>query len=72
MWIRTDRGSVEALDADMLLVLAILAGTVVLFVTEVVRVDVTAIIVMVLLGVTGLVPADQVFAGFASNAVIAV
>ena len=72
MWIWTDRGSVDALDADMLLVLAILAGTVVLFVTEVVRVDVTAIIVMVALGVTGLVPADQVFAGFASNAVIAV
>ncbi len=61
-----------ALSPEMLLVLAILAGTVALFVTELVRVDVAAIIVMVVLGLTGLVPTPDLFAGFASNAVISI
>ncbi len=60
------------LTVDMLLVLAILAVTIVLFITEAVRVDVAAIIAMVAIGLTGILPADQVFAGFASNAVISV
>src|SRR6056297_2105861 len=60
------------LTADMVLVLVLLAGTVVLFVTEVVRIDVAAIGVMVVIGLTGLVPAEDVFAGFASNAVISI
>jgi len=61
-----------SLTTDMLLVLGLvlLAGT--LFVTEWVRVDVTAISIMVLLGLFGLVPGDQLFAGFGSNAVISV
>src|SRR6056297_4313329 len=60
------------LTADMVLVLALLAGTVVLFVTEVVRIDVAAIGVMVVIGLTDLVPAGDVFAGFSSNAVISI
>ena len=60
------------LTADMVLVLVLLAGTVVLFVTEVVRIDVAAIGVMVVIGLTGLVPAEDVFAGFSSNAVISI
>lgn len=56
----------------MVLVLAILAGTVVLFVTEIVRIDVAAIAVMVVVGLTDLVPAEDVFDGFASNAVISI
>ncbi|MCO8126885.1 SLC13 family permease [Acidimicrobiia bacterium EGI L10123] len=56
----------------MVLVLAILAGTVILFVTEVVRIDVAAIGVMVLIGLTDLVPPGEVFAGFSSNAVISI
>lgn len=60
------------LTVDMLLVLAILALTVVLFVTEAVRVDVAAIIAMVALGLTGVLPGNEVFGGFASNAVISV
>ena len=60
------------LSIDMLLVLAILVLTVVLFVTEIVRVDVAAIIAMVAIGLSGLLPPDLVFAGFASNAVISV
>ena len=60
------------LSVDMLIVLVILAITVVMFVTEVVRVDVAAIIAMVALGLTGVLPGDVVFSGFASNAVISV
>lgn len=63
--------------------LAILLLTVYLFVFEIVGVDVAAIIVMVLLGLTGLfaplmgleeglVPDDHLFDGFASNAVISI
>src|SRR5680860_1433699 len=60
------------LTGDMMLVLTVLVITIALFVFEVVRVDVVALSVMVLLGLLGLVPADQLFNGFASNAVIAI
>ncbi len=60
------------LTGDMMLVLAVLAVTIGLFVFEVVRVDVVAASVMVLLGLLGLVPAEQLFNGFASNAVISI
>jgi di/tricarboxylate transporter len=63
---------VEALTFEMIMVLAILAGAVTLFVTEVVRIDVAAIIIMVVIGLSGLVGADDLFAGFASNAVISI
>jgi di/tricarboxylate transporter len=62
----------DALTTDMLLVLAVLLGAIVLFVTEVVRVDVAAILIMVAVGLLGLLPASEVFAGFASNAVISI
>lgn len=55
-----------------MLVLMVLAITIALFVFEVVRVDVVALSVMVLLGLLGLVPSDQLFNGFASNAVISI
>ena len=61
-----------AFTQDMLAVLLVLGLTVYLFVSEVVRVDVAALLVMVLVGATGLVPAAQVFDGFASNAVISI
>lgn len=60
------------LTSDMMMVLAVLVFTIVLFVFEVVRVDIAAMTVMVVLGLLGLVPADQLFNGFASNAVIAI
>ena len=56
----------------MLAVLLILGLTIYLFVSEVVRVDVAAILIMVLVGATGVVPAAHVFDGFASNAVISI
>ncbi len=61
-----------ALTRDMIIVLVLLSLTVVLFVREVVRVDVAAICIMVLVGLFGLVPGDQLFNGFASNAVISI
>lgn len=62
------------LTSDMLLVLGILVLTVVLFVFErlKIRVDVAAIVILVLLGLTNLVPASDLFDGFASNAVISI
>jgi len=56
----------------MMMVLGVLAVTIALFVFEVVRVDVVALSIMVLLGLLGLVPSDQLFNGFASNAVISI
>jgi len=65
-------GNELTLSGEMLLVLAVLGLTVFAFVTEIVRIDIAAISIMVLLGLLGLVPGDQLFNGFASNAVIAV
>ena len=60
------------LTLDMTLVLAVLAVTILMFVFEVLRVDVVAITIMVILGLLGLVPAAQLFDGFASNAVLSI
>ncbi len=61
-----------SLSGDMILVLMLLGLTVFLFVFEVVRVDIAALCIMVLIGLLGLVPAEQLFGGFASNAVISI
>ena len=68
-----------ALTTEMIAVLAILGFTIFLFVSEIVRVDVAAVMIMVLLGLTslipgyaGLVPPHDLFMGFGSNAVIAI
>ncbi len=60
------------LTGEMVLILVILAGTIALFVTEVVRIDVVAILVLVVVGVTGLVEPEEVLSGFSSNAVVAI
>lgn len=60
------------LNNEMMMVLAILAYTVILFVTEVIRIDVAAILILVVLGLTGLVPDTHIFDGFASNAVLSI
>jgi len=67
------------LTAEMIAVMAILGLTICLFAFEIVRVDVAALFVMVLLGLTsmwpgysGLVPIANLFDGFASNAVISI
>jgi len=67
------------LSTEISLVLALLAFTIYLFVSEVVRVDVAAICVMVLLGLSTMIPGidpvidvNKIFVGFSSNAVISV
>ena len=67
------------LTAEMIVVLAILSVTVVLFITEIFRIDFTAILVMVVLGLLSQLPGlsnladpNQLFEGFASNAVISI
>lgn len=54
------------------LTLAIIAAAVVLFATEKLRVDLIALLVLLTLALTGLVGPEEVFAGFASPAVITV
>jgi di/tricarboxylate transporter len=60
------------LTSDMMLVLVVLSATIGLFVSELLRVDVAAIMVMVVIGLLGLVPATDLFNGFASNAVLSI
>lgn len=57
---------------EIALVFAVLAGTVILFVSEWVRVDVVALLVLLALAWLGLVEPDEALAGFASNAVISI
>ena len=56
----------------MVLVLLLLSATIGLFVSELVRIDIAAILVMVAIGLLGLVPSRELFNGFASNAVISI
>jgi len=60
------------LNGDMILVLVLLGLTVFLFVSDWVRLDVSAITILVLLGLFGVIPGEQLFSGFASNAVVAI
>ncbi len=67
------------LTLEMIVVLCVLGLAAFLFVSEIVRVDLAAILVMVLLGILSLVPGlggladvSHLFDGFASNAVISI
>ena len=59
------------MDSSILIVLAVLATTIVLLVTEVVRIDVAAIICMLALSWLGVLTPQEALSGFSSNAVIA-
>jgi len=67
------------LSVEMMLVIGLLLITIVLFAFEILRVDLAAICVMVLLGLTTTIPGlqpiigrEELFSGFSSNAVISV
>ena len=67
------------LNFEIILILAVLAVTIFLFVTELFRVDFTAIVVMVTLGIFNQFPSinlfpdpSDLFAGFSSNAVLSI
>ena len=64
---------------EIFLILVVLSATIFLFVTELFRIDFTAIIVMVLLGILNQFPSinlfpdpSDLFAGFSSNAVLSI
>ena len=60
------------LTTDMKLVLGLVALTMVLFLFERLRSDLVALVVLVLLGLSGLVAPEDLFGGFAGNAVISI
>ena len=57
---------------EIALVLGILALSLILFVSEVIRMDLVALLVLSALAVTGLVNTNEAFAGFSNSAVITV
>lgn len=68
-----------ALTAEILIVFGLLGLTIVLFVTEIVRIDIGALIILFLIGVVGLIPdiepilaPEKLFSGLSSNAVVAI
>src|SRR5210317_903041 len=60
------------MTVEILIVLVILGVSLVLFVSEVIRMDLVALLVLCTLAITGLVDADATFAGFSNSAVITV
>ncbi|MDH5755056.1 MAG: SLC13 family permease [Nitrospinota bacterium] len=61
-----------ALTPQIITVIIVIAVAIFLFVTELVRVDVVAIIIMVMLPILGLVGPKEAFAGLSSNAVVSI
>jgi di/tricarboxylate transporter len=59
------------METEIIIVLAIMAFTIFMLVTEKVRIDVTAIITMLLLAWTGVLSSSEALSGFSSNAVVA-
>ena len=60
------------LTTDMQLVLGLVFFTMLMFLFERIRADVVALVVLVVLGLTGLVPREDLFGGFAGNAVMSI
>ncbi len=58
------------LTVEMLLVLGLVCFTVFMLVLEWIRADLLALLIIVVIGITKLMPAEQLFYGFAGNAVI--
>ncbi|MDH3480523.1 MAG: SLC13 family permease [Gammaproteobacteria bacterium] len=62
----------DLMTFEIALVLGILAVSLVLFISEVIRMDLVALLVLGALAVTGLVDSSEAFAGFSNSAVITV
>ncbi len=60
------------LTNDMKLVLGLVGFTMAMFLFERIRADVVALIVLVILGLTGLVAPEELFGGFSGNAVMSI
>jgi di/tricarboxylate transporter len=57
---------------EIALTLSIILAAIILFATEKVRVDMVALLVLLAVSITGLVPKEEVFLGFANSAVITI
>jgi di/tricarboxylate transporter len=64
--------SKDSMTGDILLVLGILVISLILFISEIVRMDVVALMVLGSLFIAGQIDANQAFAGFSNSAVITV
>jgi di/tricarboxylate transporter len=60
------------LTTEMMLVLGLIVFVMVMFTLEWIRADIVALLVLVVLGITELVPVDQIFDGFAGDSVVAI
>lgn len=60
------------LTTDMKLVLGLVGFTMAMFLFERIRADLVALVVLVVLGVTGLIAPEEIFSGFSSNAVMSI
>lgn len=59
------------METEILIVLAIMTITIFMLVTEIVRIDVAALMTMLALSWTGILTTNEALAGFSSNAVVA-
>ncbi len=60
------------LTTDMKLVLGLVGFTMAMFLFERIRADVVALVVLVVLGLTGLIAPEEIFGGFSGNAVMSI
>ena len=60
------------MDTSILIVLIILVATIVMLITEIVRIDMVAILCMLALGWTSILEPHEMLSGFSSNAVIVI
>ncbi len=67
-----DNAAALTLTPNMMLVLGLVGFTMLMLVLEWIRADMVALLVVVVIGLTGLLPPERVFEGFAGNAVISI
>ncbi|KAF1694261.1 SLC13 family permease [Pseudoxanthomonas koreensis] len=60
------------LTNDMRLVLGLVGFTMAMFLFERIRADLVALVVLVILGITGLIAPEEIFSGFSGNAVMSI
>jgi di/tricarboxylate transporter len=60
------------LTNDMRLVLGLVGFTMAMFLFERIRADLVALVVLVVLGITGLIAPEEIFSGFSGNAVMSI
>ena len=60
------------LTTDMKLVLGLVGFTMAMFLFQRIRADLVALVVLVVLGLTGLVAPEEIFGGFSGNAVMSI